>query len=224
MRSIVGHRLVVVLLLGVAQGCVDAGWPVSPRAILPAPAVPPAPLSEPLLLDAGPALFVALPTDSLTLRGWAQNVPTPPSGVSWTMVSGAGPVRMMGAASYAPVVTGLQRGTYEFEMAVSAGGRVIRDTLTVHAIDGALVRDAVFLGKSWNCPMGCSIDVHDFWRRVPEGAILRVLIRPSSETSWVEVRAVHGDRFVYSVSRRGLTVFADDESGYSDVRVLWVVL
>ena len=220
MRSTIQGAVLAGMLLGAPASCSEPVHPEPGRPTAPVPT----PQDAVVRVEAGPDLFVALPANSIVLQAARYDALRTASNVSWKKVSGPASYRLVTSDSYRAEVAGLEKGTYEFEIAVTdPSGLTDKDTIAVHVLDGARVREVGFTGLSWTCPMGCSVSVQNFRQSVPDGALIRVLLSQPGAGEWVEVRAVWGGQYVYDVSNANLVVYADDAGGQADVRVAWVV-
>lgn len=99
--------------------------------------IPPPPVNRPPSADAGPEHTITLPIDTVDLAGSASDDGLPEGStlaVTWTKVSGPGPVTFADAASAATSATFTVAGEYVLKLTASDGQLSSSDTTTVTVI------------------------------------------------------------------------------------------
>jgi RHS repeat-associated protein len=99
--------------------------------------IPPPPVNRPPTANAGPDHTITLPTDSVALEGTASDDGLPTGStlaVTWTMMSGPGPVNFAEADSAATSATFSVDGEYVLKLTASDGQLLSSDTVSVTVI------------------------------------------------------------------------------------------
>jgi hypothetical protein len=219
MRGTVRKLVGAALTICASGGCSNA---LSPDAAAPAPTPPPE-ISAELRVYAGYDLFLALPESTLVLRAQSSNA-VGNEDVRWTKIAGPSSYRLNTLNRYAVQVSGLEQGTYAFEIATrEATGRLTSDTIAVHVVDENAVQTVDFPVNTWECPMGCSVSVGRLEPQIPKGAVLRVLWRPSGFAAFEEIRSVFDEKYVYGLVDGRLELYSQDDQSSGVVRVLWTM-
>ncbi len=100
-------------------------------------AVPPPPVNRPPTVDAGADQTMTLPADTVSLNGVASNDGLPQGsalGVSWTKVSGPGPVNVNDPTNATTTVSFTEPGDYVLQLTASDGQLQSTDTTTITVI------------------------------------------------------------------------------------------
>ena len=185
--------------------------------IAPAPSPP-----HPARVDAGADVWLPLPADSLVLSGFATS-PLAITSYSWKKVSGPASYSIESPESQRTKMTNLEEGTYEFELAVTdKSAWTGRDSVSVSVYDPRVgANEFIFRNVPWTCPMGCSATVNFQFSAITPTS---VLVKGNAE-EWIEAKPEAqwkpGDRYVYGVGNSRLWIYADDEQGAVDIRIIF---
>lgn len=228
--------LVLATLTGVASGCSeptqpttlgDGPYPPPPAA----PATPVVPVNTGSAANAGRDEWVPLPANSSTLRGWS---PKNVRSHSWKKISGPDSYFIESPNSRETKLTNLERGTYEFEWAVTTeSGLVGNDTVMVVVYDPRTPSAREFIFRNlkdscWNCDPNFmdrfSFAIENFHDYVPADAAITVSLRIAGSTSWVEVSETGGEYYIYRINDNRFVLeidadYLDDPFSAVDVKI-----
>ena len=189
----------------------------------PLPPAPPPPNPERTAPKtwAGLDYAVPLPANSCVLYGFAEDAES----YAWRKISGPVSFNMDNPQSKTINITNLEKGIYEFELTVSAGGLTGKDTISVEVYDPRIagVNEYVFKNLRWTCPMGCSLNIENFNLYVTPGTPIKVYIKFGNANAWVLVpdQSLWTDstKYVYGRSDTHFMVYTDDQEGLMDVKI-----
>jgi hypothetical protein len=209
------------LLLGIAAGCSQPTAPSRAASEPPAAANPVRALS----VSAGEDEWLPL-GGAIVLSVFASAPPSPITSYAWRKMSGPSSYAMESPESWRTTVTNLEPGTYEFEVTVTAtDGTTAKDAVSIHVYDprGPGANAFTFRNVRWYCPMGCAATIENI--EFPPNSVLRVFVKKAIEEEWMEAKPekqwLASDKFVYGVGNNRLWVYANDESGAIDIRIMF---
>lgn len=184
----------------------------------------PAPLAAPgypARVHAGADVWLPLPADALVLAGFAMS-PSAITSYSWKKMSGPASYSIASPGSHRTEVTNLEKGTYEFELEVTdSSGWTGRDSVSVYVYDPRVgANELLFSHVPWICPMGCSATINFPLAVTP----VSVWVKGHDEV-WTEAKPAAqwrtGERYMYGIANDRLWIYADDEGGTAEIRILF---
>ena len=171
-------------------------------------------------------MWLPSPRNTLVLSGFVVASPSAITSYAWRKVSGPGAYTIENPDSLRTTVGNLEQGSYEFEVTVTAAdGWTAKDAVRIEVYDprGPGANEFTFRNVPWLCPFGCAANVENY--PFPAGTPLKVWVKKDGDAEWTEVKPqaqwIASDQFVYGFQPNWLSVYADDEMGLIDIRVIF---
>jgi len=154
-------------------------------------------------------LLLELPDNELILPGAAEDLENNIMTYKWTKISGPDSFIFQNENLRNTRVTGLEKGTYVFELTVTDLGGLF-DTARVQVIVGelpALTREIIINNLTWDydCCIGFKIDAY-----IPAGSFFKPYIQRENDSEWTPAISVSSSGystgnflFVYSLHESG---------------------
>ncbi|MGV3528173.1 MAG: PKD domain-containing protein [Flavisolibacter sp.] len=175
------------------------------------------------LVQAGNNVYLPLPQNSCKLTGFIVNGGGFIINYSWRKVSGPASYVIANPDNINTMITGLEQGDYQFEFAATNNnGFVGRDTVDVYVYKPG-ENEVIFNGLQWQCPMGCTVMVKEFYGYVPQTSGIAVYIRESSSSDWLPIKHesqwTPSDVYSWSITNGTFLIYANDATGEVDVKI-----
>lgn len=182
-----------------------------------------APSYEAPQVNAGPDLFVALPSSTVMIEGTVYDrYANEPAG-TWRKISGPGTVVISEVYKNYVMAHGLEPGFHAFELSFTNRFGVKRaDTMLVSTINFQKA-DVFFNDVKITCPWDCIGAINNLGATVPQGISLRVFVRPpGSNQDWTEIKSISqsSSNYKYAWQRNANSLWIlSDNYGTVDVKV-----
>ena len=186
-------KLVLILLLGglfVTTGCEkDPVTTPFPTSVQP-PSLPGNHVYSGFRVYAGEDIWIPLPANFTVLYGYTDISDPQVESISWKYLSGPDSFLIDNPALRHTRLSNLKKGTYVFEFTVKLkNGYFGSDNVSVHVYEPRVAgaNEYIFKGLIWNEFWWYYLSIQNFDLYVPHGAAIKVYLKNTGSTNWIEV-------------------------------------